>query len=242
MNKILMVGLLGYSLNTYSGTVDEMLKLRQEVEVINQELQTMQKSYQSQMDVYIQEDQDLEAKTLQEKLKTTQISKTISLLQLKTLDQNTKKVQNKLPFEKLVADYLNYLNGLLPDEKIQSTEKIEKIVFELKTNKLTYEQALLQVWFLFESDLRSSQEVSFKLSKIDLDGESFAVEMVKLGRSLAYIRTTDKRFAFLNNQNTPAMIDSSNDQKNLEVLFSQIKKDQKTGVFELPMLSKIISN
>jgi hypothetical protein len=225
----------------HAATVDEMLKTRQEVEVLAQEVQAVQKSFQSQMDVYIQEDQELEAKLLQEKLKTIQIQKTSEFLLKQNQQKTIKSESNTLPFERFVINYQNYLNKLLPAEKAQSTEKIEKIVFELKSNKLTYEQALLQTWFLLENDLRSSQEVSFLLTQIDFQGKQTPVEMIKLGRNLAYIRTTDKQYALINEQRPIDLITSSTDQKNIEVLFTQIKKDQKTGIFELPLLSKVIS-
>jgi hypothetical protein len=193
------------------------------------------------MDVYIQEDQELEAKILQEKLKTLQIQKTTEFILKQNQQKTIKKDQNTLPFENFVSNYQNYLKKLLPEEKNQSTEKIEKIVFELKSNKLTYEQALLQTWFLLESDLRSSQEVSFKLTQIDFQGKQTPVEMIKLGRNLAYIRTPDKQYALINEQRPIDLVESNNDQKNLEVLFTQIKKEQKTGIFELPLLSKVIT-
>lgn len=251
MTRLLMT-LFGFLvLENYSladTSLETLLKLRKEVELLSLEVSTTQKTVQAKIDVFIEEDQNLEAKIFSEQTKIDQITaaekelllKKESKLELQGLDKT-----RQWCFE-FIGKYRNDLQLTLPSYRSALEEKLNKIDYELKHHRINEDQALISLWFVLEHDLRKSQEIGFELVQIPYQGKIISAEMARLGRSIGFIRTMEGKYGVLNttkpagfNSHLDSALTISQDQnsiRSIEVLISQVKKNEGYGIFKLPLM------
>jgi hypothetical protein len=107
---------------------------------------------------------------------------------------------------------------------------------DLEFRKISYEHALLQTWFIMETDLKKAQEAEFILSQMQLADKLYHVEMVRFGRSRGYFRTADGKYGLLSfDQGWKTLFFEEASEKNLiETLLTQFKQQEKTGLYNLP--------
>jgi hypothetical protein len=213
-------------------------KLRQEVELLSHEVETLKKSQQSEMDVFIQRYQEVAAQVLKERFRQDQLKTQINL-SLSKLKSHSKKILPKGSenwLKKFWSEYETSLDGAHPLYAQKLKERISKLKVDLSFNKISYEHALLQTWFVLENDLNKSQDAEFLLSPIQVDEKLYHVEMVRLGRTKGYFRTAEGQYGLLSHDKKWGMtfFEDKNSKESIETLLTQFKQQQKTGLHKLP--------
>lgn len=218
--------------------VAETTKLRQEVELLSQEVEALKKTQQAEMDVYIQRYQEVEASVLREKFRQDQLQTQIKLGKNK-LEAHSKVITAKGSQDWLRAFWAKYQSSLqaahpLVAPKLQ--ERIEKLKVDLAFKKISYEHALLQTWFVLETDLNRAQDAEFVLAPLQIGEKLYHVEMVRMGRTQGYFRTAEGKYGLLHfNQKWDAQFfDDAKAKGQIEALLGQFKQQQKTGLYSLP--------
>ena len=237
--NIIIAFLLAFS--AFSATTEEIAqtaKLREEVELLAHEVEALKKTQQAEMDVYIQRFQEISAQTLREKFRQDQLKTQIKLGQKKLETQMGSKVsiQGLSWLKEFWGQYEQSLQMANPIYAVKLKERVAKLKLDLEMKKISYEHALLQAWFVLESDLNKAQEAEFALTSLELDGKLYHVEMVRLGRTLAYFRTADAKYGlmmFTDKWFTQFLTDSAS-KSDIETLLTQFKQQQKTGLHRLP--------
>lgn len=218
--------------------VASIAKLRQEVELLSHEVEAIKKAQQSEMDVYIQRDQEVSAMVLKEKFRRDQLQTQIRMGSGKLAEHN-KQVQSRGDetfLKNFWKKYETSLNTAHPLYAPKLRERIQKLKVDLEFKKISYEHALLQTWFVLESDLNKSQDAEFVLAPIQIEDKLLHVEMVRFGRTAGYFRTADGKYGKLGftDKWTTSFFDDSSSKDMIEVLLTQFKQQQKTGLFKLP--------
>jgi hypothetical protein len=212
--------------------------LRQDVELLSHEVETLKKSQQSEMDVYIQRYQEVTALVLKEKFRMEQLQSQIKLSQ-QMLESHSKKILSKSSENWLKSFWMKYeqsLKSAHPLYGIKLQERLNKLKIDLTFKKISYEHALLQTWFVLENDLNKSQDAEFILSPLQVGEKLYHVEMVRLGRTTGYFRTAQGQYGQLS-YNTNWDVSFYQDPSSIsmiETLLTQFKQQQKTGLFNLP--------
>jgi hypothetical protein len=218
--------------------VSETAKLRQEVELLSLEVENLKKAQQAEIDVYIQRHQEVSAQILKEKFRQDQLKAQIKLGQdkLATYAKGLKVRGSETWITSFWSDYEKSLASAHPLFSNRLRERIEKLKVELAQKKISYEHALLQTWFVLESDLAKSQEAEFILSPLEVKGELHHVEMVRFGRTKGYFRTAQGKYGelFFDQDWALRFFDDSTSKERIETLLSQFKQQQKTGLHRLP--------
>lgn len=240
MYLLFLISLFSFSISaqTLNEEVAATTKLRQEVELLSHEVETLKKSQQSEMDVYIQRHQEVSAQVLKEKFRQEQLKTQINL-SLSKLKSHSKKVLPKGSenwLKKFWSEYETSLELAHPLYAKKLQERINKLKIDLAFNKISYEHALLQTWFVLETDLSRSQDAEFLLSPIQIEDKLYHVEMVRLGRTKGYFRTADGKYGLLSHDKKWAMtfFEDKSSQESIETLLTQFKQQQKTGLHKLP--------
>ena len=222
----------------FNSEIAETSNLRQEVEVLSAEVEALKKTQQSEMDVYIGRYQEVSSQILKEKFRSEQLKAQITLGRNK-LEGHTKKVMTKNAESWLKNFWGQYDASLkkahpLYAQKLQ--ERLDKLKVDLAFKKISYEHALLQTWFIMESDLSKAQEAEFVLAPLSVKEKLLHVEMVRFGRTKGFLRTADGKFGLLSYKDgwDVQFFEEKNDQKMIETLLTQFKQQQKTGLYALP--------
>jgi len=245
MKNIILAFLTFISANyIYAGIKEDALqvmKLREEVEALSLEVESQKKSNQAEVDVYIQRQQEVETSLLKEKFKTDQLLEQIKIGKgkIERLSKNNKAILVDNFLTKLWKSYEESLKRANPVFATKLNERLQKLKFDYINRKISYEHALLHTWFLFEDDIKFSKEAEFSISSLTIDNKTHQVEMVRLGRNMAYIRTAEGQYAKMVTKPTIMLeyYSDNNSIENIETLIKQFKLQNKTGIYNLPGLN-----
>jgi hypothetical protein len=227
-----------FAADSITAEVSAVVFLRQEVETLSTEVESLKKSGQSEMDVYIQREQEISAMLLKERFKTDQLKVQIEVGKNK-IETSTKKVP-ALSGEKWIAEFWNrYQSSLKSAQPVYATklsDRLQKIKLDFIQKRISYEHALLQTWYLLDEDLKKSQEAEFILAPLRIKEKTYHVEMVRMGRAGGYLRTANGEYGQLqyNKDWEIVFFDDSQSKKMIETLLVQFKQQQKTGLYSLP--------
>jgi hypothetical protein len=235
---ILIFTYYGLHAATLEQEVATTSQLRQEVELLSLEVESLKKGQQSEMDIYIQRDQELTAQILKEKFRGDQIKTQIQAGKGK-LQHHGKTLRSRTSEAWLKTFWGKYFTSLEKAHPLYAPklhERIQKLKMDLEQNKISYEHALLQTWFFLDTDLSKAQEAEFILAPLQLNDKLYHVEMVRFGRTRGYFRTAEGQYGQLhfNQKWELSFFDDSTSQKMVEALLSQFKQQQKTGLYQLP--------
>lgn len=217
--------------------ISETAQLRQEVEILSLEIENLKKSQQSQIDVYIQRDQEISAQIMKENFRSEQYLTQIKLGQTKLGDPKNLRHRGAVSWLKSFwEEYVTSLKTVHPLSFTKLNERIQKIKLDFELQKIGYEHALLQTWFVLESDLNKAQDAEFILSPLQIGDQLLHVEMVRLGRTKGYFRTAEGKYGHLSYVKKWELeyYDDKKSHQMIETLLSQFKQQQKTGLYQLP--------
>lgn len=237
-----LIGLLLFlslpALASLHSEVASTSQLRQEVELLSHEVETLKKGQQSEMDVYIQRHQEVAGMILKEEFRGEQLRTQIRLGQnkLEGHAKNTKSDGSEIWLKTFWAKYDQSLDMAHPLFSRKLKERLNKLKLDLEQKKISYEHALLQTWFVMESDLSKSQEAEFLLSPLQIDEKLYHVEMVRFGRTKGYFRTAEGQYGQLIYGKAWEMtfFEDKASHEMIETLLAQFKQQQKTGLYSLP--------
>lgn len=224
------------ALANFNADIALTAELRQEVEVLSLEIENLKKAQQSEMDAYIQRDQEITGQILKEKFRNEQYKTQIKLGQTKLSQSPRKRDQSDVWLKKFWSEYETSLKMVHPLVSSKLQERIHKLKIDLDQKKISYEHALLQTWFVLESDLTKSQDAEFILSPMQIGDKLMHVEMVRLGRTKGYFRTADGQYGklFYNEKWDYEFYKDTSSQKMIETILTQFKQQQKSGLYQLP--------
>jgi hypothetical protein len=233
--------LLIFSLPAYSSLQEEVnvtAELRREVELLSSEIEGLKKTQQGELDVYIQRHQEVTSLLLKEKFRQDQLLSQIKLGKEK-LEAHSKKITAKGSESWILDFWKSYEDSLTKAHPLYArklTERLNKLKVDFSFKKISYEHALLQTWFILESDLTKSQDAEFILAPLQLKDKLYHVEMVRFGRSKGYFRSADGKYGILSfDKNWElSFFDTKGEKDMIEVLLGQFKQQQKSGLFQLP--------
>lgn len=221
--------------------VQAVINLRQDVEVLSLEVENVKKSNQALMDTYIQREQELSAMLIREKFRSDQIKSQIALGKNK-IYSNQVNMTTKSDTNWLVKFWMRYEDSLKKANPLYSNrlkEKLQKIKLDYKDKRLSYEHALMQTWFIVDEDLKKSQDTEYHLAPLSLEGKNYNLEMVRLGRTKGYFRSAEGKYGLLELKDKWAVtyFEDKESITKIDLLLSQFKQQQKTGLFNLPGMS-----
>jgi len=234
---VLLISLPVFAQNL-TDEVAKTAQLRQEVELLSHEVEALKKSQQAQMDVYIARYQEITSSILKEQFRRDQLKDQIKLSKEK-LEKHSKNILSKTSENWLKEFWTKYEASLKLANPLLSnklSERISKLRVDLQFKKISYEHALLQTWFVLETDLNRSQDAEFILTPLQADNKLYHVEMVRLGRTKGYFRTAQGQYGLFKNTGNWSMefFNDASSKAMVETLLSQFKQQQKTGEYQLP--------
>jgi hypothetical protein len=224
-----------------------VLELRQKVEQLAAQVETVQKEQQSLLDVYLQRRQEVQALILREKFRGDQLkAQKVRLgeaLKKNRLDAaGAPKAPDWYP-PMLARLELAVARGLPLGEALNEADKIRGT---LASGKTTVEMALIQTWFLLESNLKKRTTTEFMLTPVRLNDEGQPAEVVRLGDLLAYVRTADGKYGMLTRQAEAKWklqeFTDKGEREQIEKLLAQFKTNQKTGLYQLPGMRAFVDS
>ena len=236
--KVLILIALFSTLDVFAFDTAKLVKLREEVEVLSLELEQSRKKLQGELDVYLARDTELDSMILKEEFRKSQLATQIELAKSK-LSQNVKESNGKneeIWLKNFWKSYELSLDKANPFLSRAQNEKLKKIKFDFSNKRLSLEHAYIQTFYIIDEDLKKSQDAELVISPIKYKENTYNVEMARVGRSLAFFRTSTGKYGkiFFEDELKISWIEDFQSIKVVDQMLVQFKKQEKTGLYDIP--------
>lgn len=221
----------------------KLIELRAAVEEKGMELQEAQKQSQAQLEPLIQRKTEVEAQLRKESLRALQLQE-----KAKVLGATIAKTQPNVSSEyQLLAQWLDNLEmsiqNSLPfrrEERITQLKQIRQRIQQKQDSPLGIASEL---WSATERELKLTSDNEYQIGSIQLDGQTYEAEIIKLGMILMLFKTSQGQlgYAQLDKDGWQLVTTQDAEMKSaVERSINKFKDRHTSGWFEVPGIKALI--
>ena len=219
--------------------VETLVELRKETELLNEEYESRKDALYGKLKKLAAQKAELEASLTSERLRKRQIQKKIDQYK-KDLSKISATGEELMPVAEKYAEQLNdHIERSLPVKTSERTKATNDIINRMKAGDILPSKAIILLWSLYEDERRMTSEVSLLKQNVEIDGKMQLADVVKVGMFTMYFKTDqgDMGQAVPSENGWSWQVFRSSDQvKQASEFFVALKKQIRTGYFEIPMV------
>lgn len=215
----------------------ELSKLRTDVEAIEGKIAQERAAGTAELKALTQQKGELALLLRKEQLTSTSLKKQRLRLAFR-LESTQGKRRALVPVVAAAARSLRkQIAASLPFAHAPRLAAIDRIITGLKTRTLAPRSAAGQLWQLLEDELKLCRESSLHQQAIQLDGKRFLADVAHLGMIALYFRISDGRVGHTRRgvKGYRYEIVTGQARNGVIALFKALKKQIRSGLFELPL-------
>lgn len=216
---------------------EELVRIRGEVESLNSELNRKQERHRNEMSSLAAQKGELEATLRREQLRVDQLSEDLARNRERA-EQAGIAGESIVPVaEEAIASLRRHIEGSLPFKPRERLDALEEIETQLSSGSLSPPRAINRLWGFYEDELRLTRENGLYSQVISLGGEQVLADVARLGTVAMYFMTRDGDYGQAERRDGEwrfARLDDRTSIQRIETLFESLKKQIRTGYFELP--------
>jgi len=216
---------------------EELVRIRGEVESLNSDLNRKQDQHRNAMSSLAAQKGELEATLRREQLRVDQLQE--------DLERNRERAEQAgIAGESLLPVAQEAINSLrehietsLPFKPQERMAALDEIQTQLESAALAPPRAVNRLWGFYEDELRLTRENGLYSQVISLNGEQVLADVARLGTVAMYFKTRNGDYgqAERNGDNWRfTRLDDRAAVQRIDQLFESLKKQIRTGYFELP--------
>jgi hypothetical protein len=237
--KILLIGLI-FSLNSFADfkeMSERLIRIRQEIELINTDLDSLQKTQNSQLESLLSRRAELEIQLKKERLKGFQLKEKKLALKNKITPK-----KGMIPKEReLVLDWhknlTSWLNASLPYKNEERNLELEKIK-ELINKNSSFHEIIGQLWRFSEKQIELVRHNKFEVVNLEVAGEKTTAELARVGLITFAFKLPSEEVGFakkVGGKWTLDIADQKDEATAAKRLISKFKEKKYSGLFDLPI-------
>lgn len=216
---------------------EELVRLRGEVEALNSELSSLQEQHRAEMNSLAAQKGDLEATARREELRIRQLDQ--------DLEENRQRAREAgVAGEALLPVALDVVDAMradietgFPFKKQERLDAVAEVRAQIESGALEPPRAINRLWRLYEDELRLTRDNGLYSQVIPLGGDRVLADIAKIGAMAIYFQTRDERAGYVRrsgDQWSFVEAESAREREQIAGLFDSLKKQIRTGYFELP--------
>lgn len=214
-----------------------LVSLRGQVDELQSELDIRREEHKNRMVYLTAQIAELEASRDREALRLSQLQKNLEEMrgQIASGGMNSDTL---LPFAlQQIAVLRVQISTGFPFKTLERLAELDELDSQLSNGVITAQRGINRLWAFIEDELRISRENAIYSQSILIDGRNVLVDVAKLGSVMMFFRTRDMEYGRA--VYTPAgwrfeLLDSSQDEEQVALLFDSLRKQIRQGYFELP--------
>lgn len=216
---------------------EKLIELRADVEELSAELSLAREEHKQRMSALVAQRSELQAKITRSKATQRKLEKELQdNLELAKQAGMDDELLMPVLVEALEKAEERVLFGLpfKVDDRLSSVQEIRD---QLMKKVMMPSRAATRLWALYEDEIRLTRENGIYRQPIDLDGEIILADIARLGMAMMYFVTTDDRYGVVVKQDNEwvyTLKPEKSDSKQIARLFDSLRKQVRTGYFELP--------
>ena len=228
---------VGSESDSLEALAEELVRIRGEVESLNTELNRNQERHRNEMSSLAAQKGELEATLRREQLRVDQLEE--------DLERNRERAEQAgiagesiVPVaEDAIASLRRHIETSLPFKPQERLDALEEIETRLASGALSPPRAINRLWGFYEDELRLTRENGLYSQVISLGGEQVLADVARLGTVAMYFKTRDGEYGQAERGGSGwrfARLDDRTSIQRIDALFESLKKQIRTGYFELP--------
>ncbi|MDT8438641.1 MAG: DUF3450 family protein [Wenzhouxiangellaceae bacterium] len=216
---------------------EELVALRGEVESLNAELNRVQEQHRAEMNSLAAQKGDLEATVRRDELRVRQLEQDLEENRVRARAAGAAG-EALLPVAlQVIADLQAQIERSFPFKRDDRLTALAEIRSQAESGALSPPQALNRLWRLYEDELRLTRDNGLYSQVIPLGGNRVLADIAKVGAVALYFQTRDGRSGYVTGGPGDwafTVAESSAERDRIDTLFDSLKKQIRTGYFELP--------
>ncbi len=219
-----------------------LAELRTEVEALSSDVEAKKEEKRTRLRSLSAQKADLEFQLQREERRIAEL-RARAERQRETMSKDT-TVGNELKpaLDEAMDDLEARIQAGLPFKRAERLEAVAELRRKIDQGLLTPQKGAVQLWALFEDEMRLGRENGLYRQVIELGGDEVLVDVARLGMVTMYFRTDDGRVGRVVQGGDGAASHgwtwvetaSERDQRQVAALFDAMRKQIRTGYFELP--------
>jgi len=234
---ILAVGQPETDSDSLEALAEELVRIRGEVESLNAELNRKQEQHRNEMSSLAAQKGELEATLRREQLRVDQLEADLETNRERA-EQAGIAGESLVPVaQDAIAALRQHIETSLPFKPQERMDALDEIQTQLETGSLAPPRAVNRLWSFYEDELRLTRENGLYSQVIRLDGEQVLADVARLGTVAMYFQTRDGEYGQAERNGEDwrfARLDDRAAVQRIDKLFESLKKQIRTGYFELP--------
>jgi hypothetical protein len=229
--------LLAQAQEDFSNLANRLVKMRGDVDSLQSELNVQREEHKNRMAYLTAQIADIEASRDREALRVRQLETDLEEIRAEVASAGDTS-------ETLTPVVLGHIDLMrqqvsrgFPFKVTERQLALDDISDQLESGVINAQRAVNRLWAFVEDEIRLSRENAIYTQSIQLNGESILVDIAKLGSTMMYFRTRENAYG----RAVPGasgwtfeLLNSTDDQKHVAVLFDSLRKQIRQGYFELP--------
>jgi hypothetical protein len=216
---------------------EELVRIRGEVESLNAELNRKQDQHRNEMSSLAAQKGELEATLRRERLRVDQLEEDL-VRNRERAEQAGIAGESLVPVaQDAIALLRGHIETSLPFKPKERLEALDEIQSQLEAGALTPPRAINRLWNFYEDELRLTRENGLYSQVISLEGQQVLADVARLGTVAMYFKTRDGGYGQAQRNGDGwrfAELDDRASIQRVDKLFESLKKQIRTGYFELP--------
>lgn len=223
--------------DTLTTLAEELIRLRTEVETLNAEVESKKQELRSRLKTLAMQKAEIEAAIQKETLRVKQTQVTLSKKQVDASKDSFDQEKLKPIIEKGLAGIEKVVDRGVPFKKSERLGELKDIRMQIETGATTPFTAVARLWSFYEDEYRMTKENGIFRQSITVDGQEKLADIARLGTVMMFFRLSDGTVGRVgrNGDRWDYIVESDKKQKErIALLFDALKKQIRTGYFELP--------
>jgi len=216
---------------------EELVRLRGEVESLNSELNSAQDQHRAEMNSLAAQKGDLEATGRREELRIRQLEQELTENRDRAREAGAAGEELLPVAMEIIADLERHIATSFPFKREERLQVLSEVRAQAESGALDPPRAINRLWRLYEDELRLTRDNGLYSQVIPLGGDRVLADIAKLGAVAIYFQTRDGRSGYVARNGADwsyRIAESSRDRERIASLFDSLKKQIRTGYFELP--------
>jgi hypothetical protein len=185
MKKVLLVILCAATSLAYADVpslMKNLVSLRSDLEMLNREIESVQKEKQSELDLWNQKKLELEAALQKETLRQLQLSEKTERLASRVKSQSKTDPEARRDLLKWIEQARTWVASSLPFRRAHRLESVGALEEKVNGGLESLESISAELWAFYDSELKMAADNEFRLLDI-AEGEQSPIkfEVVRLG-------------------------------------------------------------
>lgn len=223
--------------NNIDNMADALVKLRGEVEELQNSLDNKKEQHRNRMASLAVQRTELEANMQRNQLELKQLKISLDDARKRAAD-STIQGKDLKPLVIAAAQQLkSVISTGLPFKVQERMSALNEIVDQIELDILPPHKAVNRLWAFYDDEVRLTKESGIYRQPIKLGADDVLADVARVGMLFMYFQTSQGEFGKATHQSgewSYVVTHDETEKKQISGLFDSLKKQIRTGYFELP--------